>query len=863
MSSKKTIIKKKKVSPKKKAPKRLIAPRKKISKRAVKTKRVAKTVVTQPSKSHLIQPRLHSMTHRLKVFIGYHRFSPHIIRLKKPYDNLSISPTTPEEWPTYHSWLFRCCNEISILSLLVGIFWLGVSLGRVVFRVPLPKNPQLKKIVWQPDFSKYKSRSLEPDVKPRWDTLSVDQPKIATIKTRKDRENYAYSITPFKTIVSRAASFGVMSFFIVSLLSATAVFAQIPNTKKHTIDAASAGVEDFVLGGQAVIARDFTTANFYFKEATQYFIDAENGLNTIPPILRRLAELVPLTSSLKSGSELLRAGAALSRAGSEVSSAFHFLSGDQSKDPIQSIGANFFWEDIQRSTSLIQQDLNEANDALNNVSEADLPESYRSTFAKVEQSLPLIKSAVHELLIMERLAPIMLGIDSRERYLVVFQNSNELRPTGGFMGSFAVVQVDRGKWRIVSVPSGGSYDLEGSLKPRLLAPSPLQLINTRWEFQDANWWLDWPTSAQKIAWFYSNAGGETVDGVIGITTQFVENLLAITGPISIPGYDFVITAENFTRLTEETIKEQALKDPKNPKQIITDLTPELMRRLEAISQENVLPLASVLSQSLREKNILLYSTDGEVLNGLKHLGWLAEVPALPQYSDTLSVVHTNIAGGKTDGAIDNEVRHSVALENDGRLVDTVVLTRAHNGVKGDPFSGVRNVDYLRFYVPAGARLISASGFVTPPSDLFKIPTADLLPDEDLEKISKYDHEFVSDDLEAYDEFNRTVFAGWLMTDPGQSSKVELKYELPWRAQTINSAGASWLAYLGWSNNVENYRFFWQKQPGAKVTKFIHEFVSATPLIVIQSNDALQNTGNGWQWQKELKSDADLEVVFKN
>ena len=84
----------------------------------------------------------------------------------------------------------------------------------------------------------------------------------------------------------------------------------------------------------------------------------------------------------------------------------------------------------------------------------------------------------------------VFGDKQLKRYLIVFQNNNEIRPTGGFMGSFALVDIQKGKILNIDIPGGGTYDLKGQMKKEVEPPLPLQLSNNRWEFQDANWFPD-------------------------------------------------------------------------------------------------------------------------------------------------------------------------------------------------------------------------------------------------------------------------------------------------------------------------------------------------------------------------------------
>jgi hypothetical protein len=124
----------------------------------------------------------------------------------------------------------------------------------------------------------------------------------------------------------------------------------------------------------------------------------------------------------------------------------------------------------------------------------------------------------------------LLGSRQDRQYLVMFQNNRELRPTGGFIGSFALVDVSRGEVRKVLVDT--IYNPDGQLKDFLIPPVPLQKITDRWFARDANWFADFRTSASKVAHLFERSGGPTVDGVLAITPVLLEDLLRLTGPIS-------------------------------------------------------------------------------------------------------------------------------------------------------------------------------------------------------------------------------------------------------------------------------------------------------------------------------------------
>jgi len=116
-------------------------------------------------------------------------------------------------------------------------------------------------------------------------------------------------------------------------------------------------------------------------------------------------------------------------------------------------------------------------------------------------------------------------------------------------------------------------------------------------------------------------------------------------------------------------------------------------------------------------------------------------------------------------------------------VDTLVIHRTHTGQKNELFRGVRNVQYLRVYVPKGSELLSAKGFDPPSPKLFKQPLDTDKPDQDLVDIEKSAKAAVGTVWSAV-EGSRTVFGGWLQLDPGMSQDVILSYRLPFTVQEI-------------------------------------------------------------------------------
>lgn len=142
------------------------------------------------------------------------------------------------------------------------------------------------------------------------------------------------------------------------------------------------------------------------------------------------------------------------------------------------------------------------------------------------------------------LAPRALGSPAPRRYLLLAQKSDELRPTGGFIGNVAFVTVANGELRDLTYLR--SYLVEDPIRPRVPAPPPFRRYQDMrdWNLRDANWHPDFRTSADEIQRFLALNDVEPVDGVLAFDQQALGILLAAIGPVEVPGQEVRVTTAN-------------------------------------------------------------------------------------------------------------------------------------------------------------------------------------------------------------------------------------------------------------------------------------------------------------------------------
>ncbi len=471
-------------------------------------------------------------------------------------------------------------------------------------------------------------------------------------------------------------------------------------------------------------------------------------------------------------------------------------------------------EVLEKSIEITEPKMSAAFYALSAVQTEVLPEEIRGVFESAKDYFYKTTASLVEMRENCALLKSALGASEPKRYLLIFQNSNEIRPTGGFMGSFAEITVYRGKIIKTIFPGGGTYDLKGVLKQFVLPPEPLRLVNQRWEFQDSNWFPDFPAAAKKIKWFYESSDGPTVDGVIAINVNLVVDLLKITGPVELSatntpvsggkGWNKILSSENFIDEVQQTVEIDYDKKENQPKKILADFYPVFLERLSAVFQDDFVRLAKTFGEAIGQKNIQFYFSDEKLQSKSALYGMAGEIQAAG--GDYLYIIHTNIAGGKTDGAVFEEAELKTDVSDSGSIINTLTVKRKHTGVNRQGFSGVRNVDYVRIYVPKGSRLIRADGFNKPEDKFFKISFDNLSKDNDLSQIEKFIGYDEKSGTKITEEFGKTAFGNWLMVEPGEEMVYTFVYQLPMSVKLFD--GKFW-----------SHTFLAQKQSGSNPVNF--------------------------------------------
>lgn len=622
------------------------------------------------------------------------------------------------------------------------------------------------------------------------------------------RRIFAFEWRVFQHATVRAlGAFVALSFAAVLPLHAMQTLSGSVQSATDIQHVGTAALDDILRGTTALTAQDFGRAESSFSSAAEKFASAEDVLDDVHAGIVALVNVIPQTNrTYDSVRGLMVAGQELAETAKIMSSAGEGLSERESRDVV---------EKLRLLSAYVENALPHAENAAQSLTRVDpaiVPEGYMDDIVLLQSQVPEVVASMEEFLRFVDTVAYLLGGDGVMRYLALFQNNTELRATGGFVGSFAEVHVQDGAIANLAIPGGGTYDVQGQLSAFVEAPEPMTLLRSRWEFQDGNWFPDFPTSAKKMQWFYEHAGGPTTDGVIAVNATFMEKLLAVVGPVHVPGYDVTIDAENFV-FTTEKIVEVDHGDTATPKAFLGDLAPLILEKLQTADIAMLLQVLAVVEEGLQQRDIQLYFRDNDAQRAMRTLGYDG---AIAQTSgDYLMVVNTNLGGGKTDVVIEQDVDVVVDIAESGTIVNTVTITKTHKGMANALFTGVNNVDYLRLYVPEGSVLLSADGFEVPADTLFEVSDVPLDIDDDLSLVMSGKTKDAETGVDIWNEFGKTVFGGWMQTAPGEVETITFSYRLPqvlFEDVETTTLTAQLRRTLGF-NDHDSYSLFIQKQSG--------------------------------------------------
>lgn len=417
----------------------------------------------------------------------------------------------------------------------------------------------------------------------------------------------------------------------------------------------------------------------------------------------------------------------------------------------------------------IAADLDLAQQELAQIDERRYPENFRGRPVRsyIVQAKTMSTGAADALTdyrpVIEQLPAMAGGRDERKKYLVLFQNDNELRPTGGFLTAYSVIYVENGK--VTLEKSDDIYELDKKFTTRLPIPDALGRYLTtesRWNLRDMNTSPDFKESMDQFYSNYQNVRGEPqdIDGIIAIDTHVLVDLLTILGPVEVPGYG-VYSAETDPRcdcpqvvyaLSEIITRPTPyLRDDR--KGILGPMMRAVLDKSYAAPRQQWPSLFEAGLKDIAGRHIQLYFFDEELQAAAEQINAAGRLAATDN-ADFLGIVNANLGGAKSNLFVTYDVAQTVSRPENGRITKSVEITY-RNSRRGDNCNLEAGLlclnstlrDWTRLYLPEGSELVEAQGFTQQPR--------------------------------VYQENGFEVIDGFFILEPNSQAKLRLTYTVPY------------------------------------------------------------------------------------
>lgn len=372
--------------------------------------------------------------------------------------------------------------------------------------------------------------------------------------------------------------------------------------------------------------------------------------------------------------------------------------------------------------------------------------------------------------LFDQLPSMMGATGQRRKYLILFQNNNELRPTGGFLTAYSIVYMENGK--VTPEKSDDIYELDKKFTQKLPIPAELgRYLTTEkyWHLRDMNIDPDFRASMETFLKYYQTVKGEPqdIDGIIAIDTKVLTDLVDVLGPVQIEGYgefsnepDKKYEAPQIVIALSEIITRPTPYIREDRKGILGPMMKAILERTYGAGKESIPKLFELMLQDLAGRHVQAYFLDPELQQAAEKIN-LAGRMLLPETADTdfLAIVDANLGGAKSNLFIDYTVKQTVLPPENGTITKQVTIDYK-NSRPGDNcnleagllcLNSVNN-DWNRIYLPAGSKLISAKGY-------------------------KGEPQVYEDKIKGM-----TVIDGFFSLNPNSNAKIDITYTLPYQNQ---------------------------------------------------------------------------------
>ncbi|MDD3999023.1 MAG: DUF4012 domain-containing protein, partial [Candidatus Shapirobacteria bacterium] len=346
-----------------------------------------------------------------------------------------------------------------------------------------------------------------------------------------------------------------------------------------------------------------------------------------------------------------------------------------------------------------------------------LPGRFRGDLFKIKEKLGVQKIAAEKMREILRVLPEMIGLDGKRReYMVLLQNENEIRPSGGFIGSFAILAFEGGRFLNFEVQD--IYEADGQLRGHVEPPEEIKkhLGEAGWYMRDANWQASFPLASRDIQWFLDKETGRKVDGVIGLNLASVKAVLGVTGEIFVPDFKEKVNENNLYEQAEFYSDNKFFAGSGQKASFLGGVSKQLMEEIKTAKGSEGQKLLMVVVELLDRNEVQISFNDNKAATVMAEVGWDGSIyegkcnPAKTTASggqigciaDYLYLVEANMGVNKANYFLYRNIEREVDIGE--KIVKNTLKIIYENTSRSTNWPAGDYKNYLRVYLPMESRV---------------------------------------------------------------------------------------------------------------------------------------------------------------
>lgn len=591
-----------------------------------------------------------------------------------------------------------------------------------------------------------------------------------------------------------------------------------------TIGFAYFGVRNLTWGKEALEKGDLNAANIAVGLAKQSFTNASFMSSFFMPeaaLLGQSSRAYTLADTIESGKTL-------------AETAGFILESSLAYKQVFSGTSQFPTRDFLTGTNALK----------NAITDYELLGSSNAIPPEYKDKLQKLAKPVQYISMVGSVLPQIFGVDSVRTYAILFQNNMELRPGGGFIGSYGILKLQKGK--ILEFSIHDVYDADGQLKGHIEPPFALRryLPIVHLYLRDSNFDVDFAQGASLVANLLQAETGQKVNGIMGVDMSFVKNLIASTGSIYVPEYNETVTANNFFTLTEKHAEKNFFPGSSQKKDFLRSLFTALQAKLITHKNISFTGLLDATAQAIGEKHILFAFDDPGIQSIFTANDMSSSIINFDNNTDSdiadfVGVNEANLGVNKVNYFINRSISIHDTIDQEGIYSGDVTITY-RNTSKKDTWPGGDYKNYIRIILAKGSVLTGVSiddhdeKLVPAVTDPLTYEKKGFIPPSGFE-------------IEHYDENGRSIY-GFLVNIPaGEGRKVKASYIL---AQKFDL-----------SKPLQRYSMHILKQPGTDTDPFAFSIDYPDSFHVINATAGFSNAVQTMSYIDYLRGDQTLAIDF--